>query len=287
MTSLTTPATAAPAPASKYAEGHRVSFLRLLRSEWIKLTSLRSPWWSIAIVAVMTVGFALLAAWSLQSIPDDMGGPAGVGAGASTAINMVLLPTSFTVLLATILGSIQITGEYSTGMIRSTLTAAPGRIGSLLAKCVVVGGFVFVASVVIFTGTAFAIAPVLAVSDIHFDLSDPAVSILPILAGSFMMAVIALIGLSAGYLLRNGPGAIALGVGIVFVLPLVPAFFPQTDEWQWIHDVADYLPTNAGQALMIADNPGALEPAVALITLALWAVVGVAASAVGLKARDA
>ncbi|TQJ32006.1 ABC transporter permease [Microbacterium sp. SLBN-146] len=285
MTSLTAPETDVSAPASRYADGHRVSFLRLLRSEWIKLTTLRSPWWSIAIVAVMTVGFALLAAWSLQSIPDDIGGPAGVGAG--TAVNMVLLPTSFTVLLAAILGSIQITGEYSTGMIRSTLTAAPGRIGSLLAKCVVVGGFVFVASVVIFTATAFAIAPVLAVSDIRFDLSDAGSTILPILAGSFMMAVIALIGLSAGYLLRNGPGAIALGVGVVFVLPLVPAFFPQTDEWQWIHDIADCLPTNAGQALMIADNAGALEPTVAFVTLVLWGAVGIAASAVGLKARDA
>jgi ABC-2 type transport system permease protein len=285
MTSLTAPETVVSAPLSRYSDGHRVSFIRLLRSEWIKLTTLRSPWWSIGIVALMTVGFALLAAWSLQSIPDDMGGPAA--GGASTAINMVLLPTSFTVLLATILGSIQITGEYSTGMIRSTLTAAPGRVGSLLAKCVVVGGFVFIASVVIFTGTAFAVAPVLAASDIHFDLSDAGTTILPILAGSFMMAVIALIGLSAGYLLRNGPGAIALGVGVVFVLPLVPAFFPQTDEWQWIHNVADYLPTNAGQALMIADNPGGLEPAVALITLVLWGVVGIAAAAVGLKTRDA
>jgi ABC-2 type transport system permease protein len=266
----------------------RLSFGRMVHSEWLKLATLRSPWWSIVVVAGLTVALGMLA---VSSMTDDLA--AGADSGA-VAIQAVLAPTTFTVLLATILGSTLVTSEYATGMMRSTLTAAPGRIGSLLAKALVVAGFVFVASAVIFVGTAVAIAPTLGTNGVYFDLSNPNFSYLPILAGSFMMAVIAIIGLSAGYILRNASGAIATAVGLVFVLPLLPRLFPQTPAFQWVHDVSQYLPTGAGGALISSNTPGFqtlmssnLAAGPAAIALIVWACVGLVASAVCLKVRDA
>lgn len=269
----------------------RLSFPRLVQSEWTKLTTTRSPWWSIVVVAGLTLALGMLSA-SSKAIPG--GSQTSDAASASIAIQAVLAPTTFTVLLATILGSTLVTGEYETGMIRSTLTAAPGRLGSLLAKALVVGGFVFVASTVIFAGTAAAISPILNANGVHLDLTNPNTSYLPVLAASFMMSVIALIGMSAGYVLRSGPGAIAAAVGLVFVLPIVPRLFPQTPAFQWVHDSSQYLPTNAGGALISSNTPGVqtlissnLPAGVAAITLSVWVIVGLVASALCLKKRDA
>ena len=279
MTTVTAPDTrtrTAPSPSP-----YRLGFLRLVRSELIKLSTLRSPWWSIGIVAVLSVGMSLLVAFAITSFS---GGPP---ANAEAAIQIVLAPTSFTVLLAVILGSIQVTGEYSTGMMRSTLTAAPGRIGSLLAKATVVAVFVFVSTFVIFLIAAVATAPIVNAAGEGLDVADVGSWLPRFAAGAFMMAIISIIGVAAGYILRNVPGAIAMGVGIVFVLPLVPAFFPASPGWEWIQDVAKYLPTSAGQALMSAEGGGWLEPWAAALTLIGWAVVGLGLGAVVLRSRDA
>ncbi|MCC4907174.1 ABC transporter permease subunit [Microbacterium sp. cx-59] len=275
MTTATTPQTGvAESP-------YRLSFLRVVRSELIKLVTLRSPWWSIGIVAVLSVGMSLLIAFALTGFP---GAPAG---NAELALQVVLAPTSFTVLLAVIIGSIQVTGEYSTGMMRSTLTAAPGRIGSLLAKATVIAAFVFVSTLAIFLIAAVATAPIVAGAGAGIDVADVGSWLPRFAAGAFMLAVISVIGVAAGYILRNGPGAIAMGVGIVFVLPLLPAFFPASPGWEWIQDVAKYLPTSAGQALMSAGGNGALEPWAAALTLLAWAVVGLGLGGVILRTRDA
>lgn len=278
MTTLTAtethPRTAAPA--------YRLSFLRLLRSELIKLATLRSPWWSIAIVALLSIGMSLLIAFAFTSFPE--GAPPMNG---ESALQIVLTPIGFTVLLAVIIGSIQVTGEYSTGMMRSTLTAAPGRIGSLLAKATVVAVFVFVSSFMIYLVAAVATAPIIAGAGSGIDFADLGSWVPRVAAGAFTMAVISVIGVAAGYILRNGPGAIALGVGIVFVLPLVPAFFPATPGWDWIQEVSRYLPTAAGQALMSGGGSGMLEPWAAALTLVLWAAGGLGLGALILRSRDA
>src|SRR5215217_7450723 len=89
---------------------YRLTFARALRGEWIKLATLRATRWSITVTAVMTIGIAVLIASAV-----DMPG--------FEPIQAVVSPIQFTMLLAGILGAISVTGEYSTGMIRSTLTA--------------------------------------------------------------------------------------------------------------------------------------------------------------------
>src|SRR5690606_38211276 len=117
-------------------------------------------------------------------------------------VQAVVTPFQFTMLLAGILGAIAVTGEYSTGMIRSTLAAEPVRGAVLASKAVVVAVVIFVSSLVIFLAAAVIVTPIFAGRDMPFGWDDPATSTLPILAASVSMAVFALIGLAFGFLIR-------------------------------------------------------------------------------------
>lgn len=259
----------------------RPTFPRLVRSESIKLTSLRSPWWSAALVVVLSVGISILMAQTFASMPaGDYSGQVDGLMGA----RMVLIPTTFTVLLATIIGAMQSSGEYSTGMILASTTASPRRVGSVVAKAVVVALFVFVTSLVSFLISAIVTTPILDRMDAAMDWSEPAYSWGPILLGSVAMAVFALIGLSAGYLLRSPAGSLAVAIGVVFVLPLIPGFFAIADAPAWVADVARMLPTNAFQALVL---DGEKHRTVSAVALAAWAVIPLLGAVLVVKRRDA
>ncbi|MCM3780065.1 ABC transporter permease [Microbacterium hydrocarbonoxydans] len=254
--------------------GHRLSFLREVRGEWIKLATLRSTWWSIAITAVLTVGIAVLIAQAID-------------APGFEPIQAVVMPIQFTMLLAGILGAISVTGEYSTGMIRSTLTANPRRGSALLAKALVVALFLFVSSVVVFSAAALAVSAIVSSRHQSIDWSDPSLSILPILVSSLAMAVFALIGVAFGFLLRSGAGAIAATVGLLFVLPIVATFFTMAGEaWAWVIDASAYLPVAAAQSAILPEG-AALDEPVAYLTLGAWTVAGLLAAWVVLRTRDA
>ena len=270
--------TTAPSPARtthRAQPAYRLSFLRALRSEWIKIATLRSTWWSIGIVAVLTIGIALLIAQAVNT-PGFPG------------IQVVVSPVQFTMLLAGILGAISVTGEYSTGMIRSTLTADPIRGSVLAAKSIVVAALLFVSSFAVFLVAALAVSPILESKDLAIAWTEPADSIVPIVAASFSMAVFSLIGVAFGFLVRNGAGAIASTVGLLFVLPVVVSIFPYNDPaWQWIRDLGDRLPMQASQYLIMPRTDAGLEWQDALVTLLAWAVVGMLSAWAALRVRDA
>lgn len=270
MTTAIAPQALAPtAPSSP-----RVTFPRLLHAEWIKLATLRSTWWSFAIVAVLSVGISAM----LASASRDFG-------PGFEPVMVVVSPLPFTMLLAGILGAIAITGEYSTGMIRSTLTAAPRRGSVLASKAIVAAGLMFVVSLVVFAGAVAATAPILREP---IDWSDPARSTLPILAGALSMAVFTLIGLAFGFVLRSGPGAIAATVAVLFVLPIIASIFPYGDPaWQWVHDAEQYLPMNLAQSLTSVGDDYGLADGTALLGFAAWVVTGLLAAWAVLRTRDA
>jgi ABC-2 type transport system permease protein len=279
----TTPPVKTPAAADPHLH---LSFVRLVRSEWIKFTTVRSTWWSIALVIVLSVGLSLLMAASFASFATD-NAEAGMPQGNAIAVQVIVFSTVLTQLLAVILGAITVTGEYSTGMIRSTLTAAPGRDGALLAKALVVGVTMFVTSVVVFAITAIVTGPILTTNAL--DLSQPDTSLMPLLGAALYLSLVAMMGVGIGFVIRNGPGALAVGIGLIFVAPLLVSFFPRVDNFAWIHDVASYLPSNAGQSLFLTGGMSgtALETIPALITIVAWAVAALVGGIAVLKMRDA
>ncbi|WP_417510139.1 ABC transporter permease [Microbacterium sp.] len=268
--------TTAPRRATHVASPSRLTFPRLLRSEWIKLSTLRSTWWAIGISALLTIGIALIAAASLKDV---------VG---FEPIQAVVSPMQFTMLLAGILGVISVTGEYSTGMIRSTFTAQPVRGAVLAAKAVVIAIVLFISSLIIFFTAALAVTPFFADGDIPFAWDDAAKSTLPILAASISMAVCALIGLAFGFLLRSGAGAIAATVGLLFVLPLIASLFAAAGPgWEWIATVVNHLPMSAAQSAILPQDDFGIPAVEAYTTLAAWVAAGMLGAWAVLRTRDA
>lgn len=286
MSTATATAPAAPASRVAAASPYRLSFAHVVRSEWIKFTSLRSTWWSIGLVAVISIGLSLLMASSFASFSGDMP-PMGAEEANRQAVMVVLFSTVLTQLLALILGAISVTGEYSTGMIRSTLTATPGRTAALFAKALVLGVTMFVTSIIVFAAAALVSGPLLPTGAI--DVSLPDSSIMPLLGAALYLALMAVVGVGIGFIIRNGPGALATGIGLVFVAPILVMFFPQFESFQWIHDLASYLPSNAGQSLFMGSpmSGTVLEPLPAALTLVAWTVAAVAGGIAVLKTRDA
>ncbi|MBD3941488.1 ABC transporter permease subunit [Microbacterium sp. NEAU-LLC] len=256
---------------SRTTSPYRLSFGHLLRSEWIKVMSVRSTWWSLGVAAPLSIGISMMIAAASSSF-----GP------GFPAVSAILSPTQFTMLVAGILGAIVITGEYSTGMIRSTLTAEPQRGAVVLAKAVVVAALMAVVTVITYAVAILATAPLLTGG---IDWSEPSQSIVPLVYGVLSMVAFTLIGLGFGFIVRNGAGAIAATVGVLFVLPIVVQMFAMAGEgWRWIVDLGQYLPMNAASALT---TPGGGDLLPSLLALAGWTIVPLLIGWGVLRTRDA
>lgn len=261
-----------PAPARVTQTDARLSFGRLVRSETIKLLTLRSTWWSLGVTAALAIGISLLMAWASQDFGGDF-----------NPVMAIVAPMQFTMLVAGILGAMAITGEYSTGMIRSTLTAEPRRGAVLLAKGLVVALLLAATTIVTSLVAVLASAPIF--GDRAIDWSDAESSIIPLVLGVLAMATFALLGLGWGFIIRNGAGAIAATVGILFVLPIVLSLFALGGEsWAWIVDLGQYLPAAAAQTVT---SPGSEDFVTALITLLAWPAATLLGGWAVLRSTDA
>lgn len=257
--------------------GARLSGGGILRSEWIKLRSLRSTVWSYLIVIVMSLGIALLMGATFPGTDLPASEHAAVATQAATAGML------FGELVVVVLGVLVISGEYSTGMIRSTLSAVPRRLGALWAKAVVLFVATFVVGLASTLGGFLIAAPALARQGIEATLFDEGV-LGALAGGALYLALIAVLSLGLGTILRNGAGGIAAAFGLVLVLPIVLQLIPA----QWAADIAPYTPMNAGGLLFALDTGGdAMTAWQGGLVLLAWVAVTMVVAAVQLKRRDA
>jgi ABC-2 type transport system permease protein len=267
--------------------GPDLSFVGELRSEWIKLRSIRSTWWCFAIFVVLTVGLGALVASTISA----MGG----SDAQSSAVQAVTVGISFGALVIGVLGVLVIAGEYGTGMIRSTLTAVPTRVPALIAKALVFAVVTFVVSVVAFAITVPITVGLLSRTDIVVDLGDPAYW-LALLGGAGYLVAVGLISFCIGAILRNTAGGVAVSLGLVLVVPIVIGIIGGLTQLTWLINVGRLLPSELGTTLYGYPSTGATAPAsdfwvfepwqAALLLLA-WVVALFTTAAVLLKRRDA
>lgn len=163
--SITVAAPEAPAPVSRPVVAARLTFLGVLRGEWTKLLSLRSTWWVLASTVVLITGISLAVAFSLEAVAADLAAAPGAAAPASGA-EVVSGGFQLGMLTIAVLGALLITGEYSTGMIRSTLAAVPTRVPVLAAKAIVLAAFTVAVATVSIALAYVATIPLLADLDL-------------------------------------------------------------------------------------------------------------------------
>lgn len=256
-----------------------VRFTGVLASEWTKLRSLRSTVWSLIAAVGVLVGFGLLFSWGVVSRWDRIGARERLTFDPTR----ISLGGVFLAQLAIgVLGVLIIGGEFSTGMIRSSLAAVPKRLPVLWGKALVFGAIALVlmtaASV-----AAFEVAQaVLSAKGIQTTLGADGVLRAVIGAGLFLTWV-ALFGLALGTILRNSAAAISTLVGVLLVVPILMDFLPS----DWRDHVDRWLPNSAGASLMAVHPTDAqLSPGVAGIMLVVYLVISFAAAAILLLKRD-
>ncbi|UFU02335.1 ABC transporter permease [Ruania suaedae] len=270
--------------------GAHVSFGRVLRSEWIKFTSLRSTAWTMSITVLVMVGFALLSVWGITQIlsnPEMAAGPGGeplVPGENESAFMATMIASSYVMaqIVVAVWGVLVVSGEYSTGQIRSTLAAVPKRLPVLAAKGVLVALTSFVVGTLGTVLSVLAVTPMLNSNDLALDLGDS--ETLRILLGApLYLAAIALLALGFGSLLRHSAGGIASVLGLLIVLPALSAI-----PLDWVGDIAPYFPGAAGERIVAENNPDAvLGPWQGFGVLGIYVAVILAAAAVLLRRRDA
>jgi ABC-type transport system involved in multi-copper enzyme maturation permease subunit len=186
-----------------------------------------------------------------------------------------------------VLGVMLISGEYSTGMIRSTFAAVPKRLPVLWGKA---GVFALVTFVLALPSTLIAFFAAQAIlkghsfngHDIALSFSDPGVS-RAVIGGALYLTLIGLFGLGLGAILRSTAGGISAFAGILFVIPPLMNVLPAS----WSDAISPYLPSNAGQAIMQSGSPAhTLAPWTGLGVFAAYTAVLVAIAAIQLRRRD-
>ncbi|MDP3967929.1 MAG: ABC transporter permease [Nocardioides sp.] len=258
-----------------------VSFPRILHSEWIKLWSLRSTYWTVlATLAAMVLIAVML---GVASLADD----AAVVPDGQMAIGMGY---TFAQVVVAVLGVLTITGEYTTGMIRSTLAAVPTRLPALAAKAVLVAAVGFILGVVGVALSYLASYPLLG-ADGAATLSDPEVQ--RIFWGSGLyLAGVGLLGLAIGTIIRHTAGAITLILGLLLLLSTMWQLLMMTSDW-FTKSYA-YLPSTAGERIaspdmssVVAEGPQALAPWTGFGVFMLYIAVAFLIAGVLLRRRDA
>jgi ABC-2 type transport system permease protein len=268
------------------ASATTLSFGGVVRSEWIKLWSLRSTFWSYLLVILLSLGMAF--AMSMSTTNNLTGGADAAGMPPAVQVESLVQSATFGVffgqLVVAVLGVLVISGEYSTGMIRSTLTAVPKRLPALAAKGLVLFTATFVVGLIATVAAALVSSAVFSAAGLSPSLLDPDV-LLPLAAAAAYLALLSVFALGVGTMLRSSAGGIATVVGILLVLPTVLQMIPA----DWARDLAPYLLSVSGlnmfSQVSFTDNVG--EFVRNLVTVLGW----VAASSVGgsllLKKRDA
>ncbi|MEV7973291.1 ABC transporter permease subunit [Cellulomonas sp. NPDC089187] len=267
-----------------------VSFPKLVRSEWIKLWTLRSTWWVVAITVLAQAGFTWMGTYfTLQNITPEELGLEGSTVGPGFLQSGIMIGQ----LVISVLAVLAITGEYSTGSIRSTFAAAPKRVDAVLAKGLVVLVVAFITGALATVLSWVLITPSLG-ADYGIDLSNEIHRRVLIAMPLYLMGV-ALFAFAVGALLRVSAAALATVFGVFLVVETLFGAFPNI---RWMAEVSPFLPSNAGyqvlststesiDVLKAASDVTVLTPWQGYGVLIAWGVVLLSIALVLVRKRDA
>ena len=259
---------------------YRVTGRRVLSSEWAKLWSLRSTWITLGLGLLFLIAFGLIASSRYK---------ANIGSdhmdrdfARSTALSLSLFGTNFAQLALGVLGVLITAGEYSTGMIRSTLAAVPRRLPVLWSKAAVFG------VVALVVGTLGAFVAFLSGSGIvsgtpaAMGLTHTGV-LRSLLGAGLYLGLVAVIGTALGALLRSVAGGISVLVAGLMLIPGLVSLLPSS----WQDDISPYLPSNAGESMFaLTHDSTTLSPGAGLLVFLCWTALALGGAAYRLARSD-
>ena len=258
------------------ASDEKVTFARAMTAEWIKFRTLRSSWFTLgtAVALMVIIGLVIgyntsTADWAALGAEDKL---------ASAPVRGFLI----TQLVVGVAGVLFVTGEYATGMIRSTFAAIPRRLEVVGAKAAVFGIVALVAMTVA-SFAAFYGAQIFLGPDHHgSSISDPGV--LRSVAGvGLYLTLVGLLGAGIGWIVRSTAGAITALVALLLIIPNLIGYLGR-----WADPIVKYMPSNAGESFVTSARVSdTLAPVTGIGVLALWTTAAFVVAAVLVRRRDA
>jgi ABC-2 type transport system permease protein len=292
-----------------------------ITSEFTKIRSVRSTYWTLAALLVVSIGIgAAITGGSAANFSHNPGNKAGFDA------TMISLVAFFEIgqLIIAVIAALAITSEYSTGMIRTSLTAQPRRGRVYAAKAIVITSLTLIVSLVtsfiaFFVGQALLSSSGVSASLFHSvtipqnanvtcpqqgagsggpppgckvafsgtDVISPTTVLLAIIGCALFVTLVAIIAFGIGAMVRHTAGAIAIAIAALFIIPVVEQALP--NQWRW--DIMRFLPDAANQVVSVTignNAPAHLWSAwPQLGVTALWAAALLAAGAYLFRKRDA
>jgi ABC-type transport system involved in multi-copper enzyme maturation permease subunit len=265
-----------PAPLLSRVDFRPATYRDVVRSEWTKLRSVQATYWSLLVGGVLAIGLGALV--SRVAASRHQGQLIGWNPVDHSLRSLLIAQLAFAVL-----GVITVTSEYSTGMIRTSLTAVPRRTRMMSAKLLVLTGVLLVAGLV----TAFA---TFGVGQALIHGLAPSASLgqhlvfRAVLGAGLYLALLGLLAAGLAVLLRNAAAGIAVIVALLFVLPGIANALPSS----WSQPIEEWWPTNAGQQVAFTIRDSHTLPAwIGFGWMALFTAVVIGAAFFLLERRDA
>lgn len=255
-----------------------VSLPRVLHAEWVKMRSLRSTTLTLAAAVASLVGIGWIVGY-VSNLNWDTASAADLA--SFDAINTSLTGYELAQLAVGVLGVLLVTGEYATGMIRSSFAAVPARLPVLWAKALLYAAVTFplmlaAAFAAFLGGQQFLGSHGTTLS------ADHALQSVVGVAG--FLTLLGVLAVALGFIIRSTAGGVATLFGLLLVLPALGLVLPAS----WQHHVLPYLPSNAGASMFkLKLDASDLSAGTGLLVLCLWVAAALAAAAVTVRRRDA
>jgi ABC-type transport system involved in multi-copper enzyme maturation permease subunit len=257
----------------------RACFADAVRSEFTKIRSTRSTYWTLLALIVVTVGIGALATAGTASHPQ------GVGPDFD-ATQQSLGGLYVGQLVIAVLGALTITSEYSTGMIRTSLAVQPRRGVVFAAKAMVFAAVSLVTGLVACFASFFIGQAILSGHHLSVTLGDPNV-LRAVIGGALFLTACGMLAYGLGAILRHTAGAITAAIGLLFVLSILVNFLPHS----WQNSVDKWMPALAGAQIWTtkpsSGSPHLFSAWPGFAVLAVYAAVAIVAGLALFRTRDA
>ena len=258
-------------------ETGRAGFADALRSEFTKIRSTRSTYWTLLALVMVCVGIGALASAGAASHASQ------ITKASFDATQQSLGGLYVGQLVIAVLGALTITSEYSTGMIRTSLTVQPRRGVVFAAKAVVFAVVSLVTGLIASFGSFFLGQALMSGHHLSVTLGQPDV-LRAVIGGALFLAACGTLAYGLGALLRHTAGAITAAIGLLFVLSVLVNFLPHS----WQVSVDKWMPAIAGsQVWATRASPDQFPAWGGFAVLAGYAVVSIITGLVVFRTRDA
>jgi ABC-2 type transport system permease protein len=242
----------------------------ILASEWVKFWSVRSTYWTLLVAVVTPIALSDVVAFVTAQGPTSRNAGLPPDPMFSSFIGL-----EYAVLAVCVLGVLQFSSEYSTGLIRTTFVAVPRRRAVLAAKAVITGAVMLVAGEAVAFTSFFIVQGVLHTKHLGVSFSHPGVPG-AVLANGALLPVCALFALAMGAVARHTAGGIAATIAFITVPSIFGLLSPP-----WGARIGRFTFIDAAQQVSyLRPQTDLFSPAWSLLVLFAWPAAALAVAAV-------